>query len=160
MLSQGGLQDGKLLCRRVRTPTRATAKSAVATDVAGQRGTPEARLAFNEGAMAAQAASKAPGGQQNGKRVYDEKVRGKAERAAMPAWDCPVCMEFFRALENQGRCMPRDAIKCADCAAGARQAFVGAEGTSVGDLRQAAGRHRAEQAAPATPKHFWGLGFE
>ena len=110
--------------------------------------------------MQAQNASKVQVGKENGRRVYDDRVRGKAERAAMPAWDCPVCMEFFIALENQGRSMPRDAIKCADCAAGARQAFASAEGTSVGELRQAAGKHRAQQAAPATPKHFWGLGFE
>jgi hypothetical protein len=96
--------------------------------------------------------------------AFDERVRKKAERAAMPAWDCPMCGDFYRALYRQGVAVPMDAFKCESCGGRqqgqgcARAAFEAAEGqATVAQLRQAAGKHRGRHVAPATPKHLWAL---
>jgi DNA repair protein endonuclease SAE2/CtIP C-terminus len=93
-----------------------------------------------------------------GPAVFDEKVRKQAERTELAAWDCPECMRFFTALERQGKTLPTGALNCPDCKA-ARDQGAGAAGRDVGELRQAAGRHRSRFVAPATPKNFWCMGF-
>ena len=123
--------------------------------------------AHNAAQLAAQQQRPAPGAQGAGPAVYDEKVRRKAERAVLPAWDCPTCSAFFAALEKEGRAAPVDAMNCPDCnpggaAGAARAGESGAQGgtrTRVAELRQDASRHRCTNAAPATPKNFWGMGL-
>jgi hypothetical protein len=96
--------------------------------------------------------------------VFDERIRKKAERAAMPAWDCPLCGDFYQALHRQGMVLPMEAFKCESCEGGgkvqksAKAAFEAAERqASVAHVRQAAGKHRARHVAPPTPKHLWEL---
>lgn len=114
--------------------------------------------------------------------VHEDKVREKAARAAMPAWDCPTCAGFFAALQNQGYGQIDEVVRCPDCkqadtsgmasgAAAAAQDGSGATGANaqidaaaaaarnVAGLRQNAGRHRCNFAAPSTPTGYWAMGF-
>jgi len=64
--------------------------------------------------------------------VYQEVVRGKEARAALPGHDCEECRKFLDAL---GPGFDRD------------------------EVVQRCSRHRAKQAPPSTPSNFWALTF-
>ncbi len=67
--------------------------------------------------------------------AYQEVVRGKAARAALPAETCKDCDDFYKAIYGNGpegdRARAESLYKC--------------------------GRHRRKHALPQTPPHFWSV---
>lgn len=100
-------------------------------------------------------APKQAGHCEGGGVVYDEVVRGRRDRQALPAWACPDCARFYAAIERQGNGVGRPA--CAACQHGAPAGAAGP--SSRADALQLTGRHRAMRPAPATPKGYWNIGF-
>jgi hypothetical protein len=139
------LQERKRLCIQ-ETPSGKTDR----VDLLGRQTSDGQPRCFNTAKLAEQAMHRQGAGQCQA--VYDERVRKKAEREAMPAWDCPKCAHFFAAMECDGVVLPQDAVNCNDCG-------VGTKAARAADLRQAAGKHRCNHVAPATPKNFWALGL-
>ena len=98
------------------------------------------------------------GAHEGGPRVYDERVRKRAEREALPAWECQQCARFYAMLKRQGYNVDNDALKCPDCGDDRRTDWGGNGG--VQGILQETSRHRHRFVAPPTPKNFWAIGFD
>ena len=96
--------------------------------------------------------------QDGGPKVYDERVRKRAERETLPAWDCQGCAQFYAMLERQGYTVGNDVVRCPDCAADSTPGGDGA--TARQQFMQETSRHRHRFVAPPTPKNFWAIGFD
>eukprot|EP00579_Thalassiosira_antarctica_P009476 CAMPEP_0201919124 /NCGR_PEP_ID=MMETSP0903-20130614/8109_1 /ASSEMBLY_ACC=CAM_ASM_000552 /TAXON_ID=420261 /ORGANISM="Thalassiosira antarctica, Strain CCMP982" /LENGTH=900 /DNA_ID=CAMNT_0048455587 /DNA_START=108 /DNA_END=2810 /DNA_ORIENTATION=+ len=64
--------------------------------------------------------------------AYQEVVRGRDKRAALPGHDCEECRKFFDAL---------------------------GKGYDTGQMVMECSRHRARHVPPSTPPNFWNLTF-
>jgi DNA repair protein endonuclease SAE2/CtIP C-terminus len=98
-----------------------------------------------------QVAPLAPGGY-----AYDERVRKRSDRAALPAWECAECARFYAALQVQGS-VSVPGLKCTACARD--RGGPGMSGPSTAVPQMLAGRHRSRFVAPPTPKNYWDIGF-
>lgn len=92
-----------------------------------------------------------------GPRVYDERVRKRAEREALPAWECQGCARFYAMLKRQGYKVDSDVLKCPDCGDDRK---TDQENGDVQGILQETSRHRHRFVAPPTPKNFWAIGFD
>jgi len=63
---------------------------------------------------------------------YQEVVRNKEERAALPAFECDQCRKFYEAL---------------------------GEGVDRNKMVQHCSRHRARDEVPDTPPDYWQMSF-
>lgn len=117
-----------------------------------------------------------------GARVYDQRVRKRADRDALQAWECGECMEFYELLARKGYEYNADVFgSCAECGTARKKTRVqgrgGADdgdgydcdgetgtperkGEGAGELLQAVGRHRHQFVAPPTQENFWAIGFK
>uniref|UniRef100_A0A7S3R6Q2 DNA endonuclease activator Ctp1 C-terminal domain-containing protein n=1 Tax=Dunaliella tertiolecta TaxID=3047 RepID=A0A7S3R6Q2_DUNTE len=97
------------------------------------------------------------GAPQGKPRKYNEVVRKKDQREALPGYACHVCRDFFRSLAPfgwpGGPQMPTCGHVLADAQPGSSLAKF------QEDLIQENSKHRAQFAPPQTPPGFWELGF-
>lgn len=113
-------------------------------------------------------------------KVYDQRVRKRAERDALQAWECGACMEFYEVLARQGYEYNAEVFgDCSECGSTRKKMCVkrggatteNAQGESppgtpdakrdgAGNLLQAVGRHRHRFVAPPTQENFWAVGFD
>lgn len=93
-----------------------------------------------------------------GPRVYDERVRKRAERKALPAWECQQCERFYAMLKRQGYKVDSDVLQCPNCGDDRRTEWD--RNGDVQGILQETSRHRHRFVAPPTPKNFWAIGFD
>ncbi|KAF5827285.1 hypothetical protein DUNSADRAFT_991 [Dunaliella salina] len=90
-------------------------------------------------------------------RKYNEVVRKKDKREALPGYTCHACCAFFRSLRPYGGPGGPQMPSCGHTLADA------AHGSSLAEFQegliQENSKHRALFAPPQTPPGFWELGF-
>ncbi|KAK9836606.1 hypothetical protein WJX74_004232 [Apatococcus lobatus] len=91
---------------------------------------------------------------------YKETVRKRADREALPGFDCPDCRGFYEAMASWGHLKISQLPSCGHAPPG--RATPANEGQSLTrrQIQDAASRHRAQHRAPETPAGFWDMGFE